>query len=184
MLRCSDREELPGDDGEFYVQELVGMSVVLEEGEGATAAGPSSPRPRLLGRVVDVLSGTGAHDTLRVRLAPTPADVRRSRYRTVLIPFCEAIVPRVSRSKGEMAVNPPEGLIEATSTQHRMRRAYTEEEKEVLLARLASEGVEDDEEAERAKEEAAEKKNKKKSKGGGRRRTGPPAGRGAGRGGE
>lgn len=175
LLRASDREALPGDDGEFYVQELVGMSVVLADGgdqaEQREQQQQQQTQQRLLGRVVDVLSGTGAHDTLRVRLAPSPADVRRSRYRTVLIPFCEAIVPRVSRSKGEMAVALPEGLLEATLVQQRMRRPYTDAEKETLLARLAAEGVPDDEAEERAKEEAK----KKKRKGGGRGRGRPAA---------
>jgi ribosomal 30S subunit maturation factor RimM len=197
LLRASDREALPGDDGEFYVQELVGMSVVLAadvaagggggggEGEGSaatTTAPPPRPPGPILGRVVDVMSGTGAHDTLRVRLSPTPADVRRSRYRTVLVPFCEAIVPRVSRAGSWVAVDPPAGLLEATLARHAMRRAYTGEERDALLARLAAEGVADDEEAERAREEASAPR-KRKGGGRGRRRRGGPASSGGGGGG-
>ena len=58
-------------DAEFYVQELVGMAVSLAGGAAAGAASGLESAPRApLGTVVDVYSGTGPFDTLRIALSP------------------------------------------------------------------------------------------------------------------
>lgn len=60
-IRDIDREpdEDLEDEDEFYVQELVGMEVVMQ------ATGEE------VGEVVAVYDGTGTHDVLRIKLAPT-----------------------------------------------------------------------------------------------------------------
>jgi len=213
LLSTADRPELPGDDGDFYVQELVGMDVVLhgpaaaagdddkdDDVDGDRESPPEQQQEQqqqqqappnylvasgrfkpgqLVGRVVDVLGGTGAHDTLRVRLAPTPADVRRSRYRTALVPFCAAIVPRVSRSGRFLALDPPEGLLEATADV-KMSRPYTDAQKAALLAEMAAEGVPDDEPAAAACGKGGRRQGRRRGGGGGGRASGKGGGAGGG----
>jgi len=87
LLFLSHSPALAGD-AEFYVQELVGMSVSLAGGAGAasttTAAaaeggpGPPPPPPAPLGTVVDVYSGTGPFDTLRIALSASGLESARA----------------------------------------------------------------------------------------------------------
>mgnify|MGYP001806887567 CR=1 FL=1 len=67
-VAASDREALRDPD-EFYVTDIIGCSV-LDQASG-----------RLVGQVVDVFSGMGTHDTLRVKLRASEADIMNSRIR-------------------------------------------------------------------------------------------------------
>jgi len=106
LMLSSDRAALRDPDT-FYAQDLVGLAV---RRVGAAAGEPP------LGRVVDLFSGTGTHDTLRVELAIIPADVVAGTVRTVLVPFAKALVPNVDVAGGFMEIDPPEGLLDLVST--------------------------------------------------------------------
>jgi hypothetical protein len=68
LVATSEREALRDPD-EFYVQDLVGLDVALRAG-GA-----------LVGSVVDVISGLGTHDSLRVALVRSAEDVELGQSR-------------------------------------------------------------------------------------------------------
>jgi hypothetical protein len=68
LVASSEREALRDPD-EFYVQDLVGLDVVMQAGGG------------LVGSVVDVLSGMGTHDSLKVALARSAEDVELGQSR-------------------------------------------------------------------------------------------------------
>ncbi len=59
----------------------------VEAAPVCAARDPGSPRPtlqvsrRLLGQIVDVYSGMGTHDTLRVKLRASEQDIQASRIR-------------------------------------------------------------------------------------------------------
>ncbi len=91
-----DRSELPPleDEDDFYDTDLVGLRAVLTDGTA-------------LGTVDDVLHLPGG-DVLSIRSAG--ADEARE----VLVPFVKAIVPTVDLAKGELVVDPPEGLLALT----------------------------------------------------------------------
>lgn len=83
------REKLPEpDEGEYYHADLIGLSVVAEDGEG-------------LGLVANVLN-FGAGDILEVR--------REGPARTVLYPMTEAVVRRVDLEGGEIVLTPPDEI--------------------------------------------------------------------------
>lgn len=88
-----DRSQLPPleDEDEFYDTQLVGLRAVLADGT-------------TLGAVDDVLHLPGG-DVLSVKQDD----------REVLVPFVKAIVPTVDLAKGELLVDPPEGLLNLTA---------------------------------------------------------------------
>ncbi|MCU1603016.1 MAG: rRNA processing protein RimM [Frankiales bacterium] len=87
-----DRSELPPleDEDDFYDTDLVGLRAVLTDGTE-------------LGNVDDVLHLPGG-DVLSIKDGD----------REVLVPFVKAIVPAVDLAKGELVVDPPEGLLALT----------------------------------------------------------------------
>jgi 16S rRNA processing protein RimM len=130
LVPASDRPSL--DEGEFYVQDLVGLAVRLTHSD------------EVIGRVVDVL--TAGNDLLAIELfaeqpvshlSPSPsteidplstASSRRQRrqgHRAApnprdtlkspppkLVPFVHAIVPRVNLTEGWVEITPPPGLLD------------------------------------------------------------------------
>jgi 16S rRNA processing protein RimM len=68
-----------------------------------------------IGHVIDLIDGTGSHDTLVLRLATTAADVASSTNRVALVPFVKAIVPVVDVQSKQLVIAPPEGLLELAS---------------------------------------------------------------------
>ncbi|CAL5229645.1 g13009 [Coccomyxa viridis] len=106
LMPASDRPPLDSDE-EFYVQELIGMQVIMHtSGEH-------------VGSVVDVYDGTGTHDVLRIALkaegAPS-AEEREQGERTTLLPFASEMVPVVDRASRRMEITPPEGLLDIVTT--------------------------------------------------------------------
>jgi len=97
-MLAEDRPDLEDDD-EFYVQELVGMQVVMEGSR------------EFVGTVTEVFDGTGAHDLLRVEMG-TKAESSASTQPVALIPFVKDIVPVVDREAGFLGITPPEGLLD------------------------------------------------------------------------
>ncbi|PRW59657.1 Ribosome maturation factor [Chlorella sorokiniana] len=140
LIPASARQALEDED-EFYVQDLVGLTVVLQSsGE-------------LVGHVSDVFDGTGTHDVLRIQLAPAQlerlaassssggsseeggeegseegeeggSEASAPGPRHVLLPFAKAMVPVVDLAARRMEITPPEGLLElaAPSNLRRTRR--------------------------------------------------------------
>ena len=92
LVRGDDRPQL--SEGEFHLLDLVGLEVRLE------ADG------QVIGRVVDLLSA--GNDLLEVELTSEDGAV----VRRVLVPFVEAIVPRVELDGGWLSLTPPPGLLE------------------------------------------------------------------------
>lgn len=78
----------PAEDGHFYIFQLVGCSVLVENGEN-------------IGRVTDVLEISG-NDLLVVDRKGTE----------VLIPFTRSICVKVDSAGREIIVRPPAGLLE------------------------------------------------------------------------
>ncbi|KAJ7515185.1 hypothetical protein O6H91_22G004100 [Diphasiastrum complanatum] len=108
LARVSERPVL--EDGEFYIPDLVGMSVMMKE-SGET-----------IGRIVDVFS-TGASDLLRVRLycnnnlqgANSSNFLEHSVQELgplIWIPFVKDIVPVVNSKQRIVEITPPTGLLE------------------------------------------------------------------------
>jgi 16S rRNA processing protein RimM len=83
-----DRQELDStEEGEFYVADLVGLTVVSEAGE-------------VLGKVADTFE-TAAHEVLVVR--------GESGGQELFLPFTFEHVPELDLQKGRVVVRPPEG---------------------------------------------------------------------------
>ncbi|KAJ4845049.1 hypothetical protein Tsubulata_010844 [Turnera subulata] len=104
LVREDDKPDM--EEGEFYINDLLGMRVILKE----TA--------ECLGTVVDVYNN-GAQDLLRVSVSSeyvlnvtkkTKAETGVSSH-LVWVPFVKAIVPDVDMDKREMQITPPEGLL-------------------------------------------------------------------------
>jgi 16S rRNA processing protein RimM len=88
LVLASDRPKLA--QGEFHLLDLVGLEVrLLEQGQS-------------IGRVLDLLHA--GNDLLEVELQEGGAPL--------LIPFVEAIVPRVELAEGWIGITPPPGLLE------------------------------------------------------------------------
>jgi len=87
-----DRAALPEPeaDDEFYHADLIGLSAMLQDGT-------------VLGRVQAVYD-FGAGDTLELT---GTADGN-----TLLVPFTQAIVPKVDIANGRLIVDPPKGLLD------------------------------------------------------------------------
>ena len=92
LVQASDRPRLA--PGEFHLLDLLGLEVRLLEGAGG--AGPC------IGRVRDLIHA--GNDLLEVELSDGG--------RQLLIPFVEAIVPRVELREGWIGITPPPGLLE------------------------------------------------------------------------
>jgi 16S rRNA processing protein RimM len=88
LVPANDRPRLA--PGEFHLLDLVGLEVRLE------VSGES------IGRVCDLLHA--GNDLLEVELS--------SSGQRLLIPFVEAIVPRVELAEGWIGVTPPPGLLD------------------------------------------------------------------------
>ena len=84
----ADRRDL--DDGEFWVEDLVGCHVVDQGGESIG--------------VVESVEFGAAQDRLAVR-------TEAGRFE---VPFVDAIVPEVDLERGIVVVTPPEGLFESS----------------------------------------------------------------------
>jgi len=89
---ANDRPQL--QPGEFHLLDLVGLAVRLLPQAGEAHAAP-------IGIVRDLLHA--GNDLL---------DVELSGGRHVLIPFVEAIVPRVELAEGWIGLTPPPGLLD------------------------------------------------------------------------
>lgn len=86
-------EDLPGDNGEMYVHDLIGLrAMILNEDDSQTEAG----------EVVDVLEGI-AQDLLVVR---------RDGLSDVLVPDVDEFVVDVDLDAGILTLRPPEGLFD------------------------------------------------------------------------
>jgi hypothetical protein len=120
----------PLDPNEFYSGDLLGMAVALAGAEDD------------LGRITEVIDGTGTHDVLRVRLsAPGPGGERMS----VLLPFVKEVVPTVDVAGRRMEITPPEGLLElampeAGAPARRRESAGRREKRGEAKGRVAAEG--------------------------------------------
>jgi 16S rRNA processing protein RimM len=86
-----DLTDLPptADPEEFYDHQLVGLAVVLMDGQP-------------IGAVTDVLHGPGADLLVVAREGASDA----------LVPFVHQIVPTVDVVAGRIVVDPPEGLLD------------------------------------------------------------------------
>ncbi|KAG2442385.1 hypothetical protein HXX76_002471 [Chlamydomonas incerta] len=124
LLYCAagDREALRDPD-EFYVTDIVGCAV-HDQASG-----------RLVGQVVDVFSGMGTHDTLRVKLRASEADIMNSRIRYCMIPFAKAICPVLDLKSRTLEVAPPEGLLDMASVVP-LRKPLSDEAKAQKLQEL------------------------------------------------
>ncbi|NDG76077.1 MAG: hypothetical protein EBX49_12315, partial [Synechococcaceae bacterium WB8_1B_136] len=83
--------------GEFHLLDLVGLEVRLLEPSGSGKA---------IGRVRDLIHA--GNDLLEVELEGSEQQPGRS----LLIPFVEAIVPRVDLGEGWVGITPPPGLLD------------------------------------------------------------------------
>jgi hypothetical protein len=82
-----------------------------------------------------VYDSTGSYSLLRVRLAPNELDIQQSRYRSMLVPFVEDMVPTVDVQGGKLLLDLPEGLLETASAK-KLRRPYTPEQQAQLRRQL------------------------------------------------
>ncbi len=97
LVAADDR--LPLEPGEFHVNDLIGLTVILQ------ATGEQ------IGTVSDVYRA--GNDLLEVTLTSNHSDAAvKNKPRTALIPFVEAIVPVVDLSQGRVEITPPDGLID------------------------------------------------------------------------
>ncbi|MEL6354249.1 MAG: ribosome maturation factor RimM [Cyanobacteria bacterium J06627_28] len=133
MVPAADR--LPLDPGEFHVDDLIGLEVILQADQ------------RVLGKITNLF--TTGHDLLEVTLVPALAEQanptedapektaseqllgesirtkavaklrkkarrekKKKKPKTLLIPFVEDIVPVVDVAAGRVEITPPAGLIE------------------------------------------------------------------------
>jgi 16S rRNA processing protein RimM len=95
LVPAGDR--LPLEPGEFHVDDLIGLAVILQSTQAH------------IGTITNLFSA--GNDLLEVTLtAPPEADTAKS-LPTVLIPFVEAIVPVVDLDAGQVEITPPMGLL-------------------------------------------------------------------------
>ncbi|MBQ6221413.1 MAG: ribosome maturation factor RimM [Solobacterium sp.] len=87
LIADSDRQDLP--EGEYYVDELIGMTVKDEEGN-------------LIGTVIDVEETRGAQNNLRVE---------REGMKDALIPYVPEFITDIDDEKGVITVHVIEGLL-------------------------------------------------------------------------
>ncbi len=122
LLALCDREAAPGGKDEFFIADLVGLAA-------REACGT------LLGVVTEVLEPGGGYALLRIRLAPDATDIAESRYRSLLVPFVEGMVPSVDVGARSMTVTLPEGLLDTASVR-KLARPYTPQQATKLRAQL------------------------------------------------
>jgi 16S rRNA processing protein RimM len=91
LVQSNDRPKLKR--GEFHLLDLVGLEVRLLQSDGSAGT--------TLGRVRDLLHA--GNDLL---------EVERPAGDPLLIPFVQAIVPRVELAEGWIGITPPPGLLE------------------------------------------------------------------------
>jgi 16S rRNA processing protein RimM len=89
LVEAGDRPRL--QEGEFHLLDLQGLKVRL------------APQGEVIGTVVDLIHA--GNDLLEVELNGEPT-------RRALIPFVEAIVPRVDIAGGWLEITPPPGLLD------------------------------------------------------------------------
>ncbi|WIA32139.1 hypothetical protein OEZ86_002989 [Tetradesmus obliquus] len=123
LLALCDRESSPRGRDEFFITDLVGLKA-LQQGSA-----------ELLGIVTEVYDSTSSYSLLRVRLAPDESDIQQSRYRSILVPFVEDMVPTVDVAAGQLLLSLPEGLMETASAK-KLRRPYTPEQQAQLRRQL------------------------------------------------
>ncbi len=87
LIADSDRQDLP--EGEYYVDELIGMTVKDEEGN-------------LIGTVIDVEETRGAQNNLRVE---------RKGMKDALIPYVPEFIIDINDEEGVITVHVIEGLL-------------------------------------------------------------------------
>ena len=87
LIADSDRQDLP--EGEYYVDELIGMTVKDEEGN-------------LIGTVIDVEETRGAQNNLRVE---------RKGMKDALIPYVPEFITDIDDVEGVITVHVIEGLL-------------------------------------------------------------------------
>ncbi len=87
LIADSDRQDLP--EGEYYVDELIGMTVNDEEGN-------------LIGTVIDVEETRGAQNNLRVE---------REGMKDALIPYVPEFITDIDDENGVITVHVIEGLL-------------------------------------------------------------------------
>eukprot|EP00891_Asterochloris_glomerata_P004655 jgi/Astpho2/4655/Aster-x1228 len=86
------------EEDEFYVQDLIGLDVYLEQTQ------------EHLGQVVDHYSGTGDHDVLRIELDERHGQSRNGQLCSMLLPFTKEFAPDVDMEERKLSVCPPEAL--------------------------------------------------------------------------
>lgn len=92
VVPAADRPEL--EDGEFYVADLVGLTVILQLTREA------------IGTVTDIYEA--GNDLLEVTLT---AAALSGKAQKVLIPFVNEIVPVVNLEQQQVEITPPDGLL-------------------------------------------------------------------------
>ena len=95
LVPAADRPRLA--KGEFHLLDLMGLEV-----RQLTDAQASATDAQLIGRVRDLIHA--GNDLLEVELLESG--------RSLLIPFVQAIVPRVELGEGWIGITPPPGLLE------------------------------------------------------------------------
>lgn len=98
LVPAADRPRLA--PGEFHLLDLLGLEVRLLQA-------PDSRNGEPIGRVRDLIHA--GNDLLEVELA--------NGGRRLLIPFVQAIVPRVELAEGWIGLTPPPGLLELAEPQ-------------------------------------------------------------------
>ncbi|MEO0541698.1 MAG: ribosome maturation factor RimM [Cyanobacteria bacterium P01_A01_bin.105] len=92
QLLVSTDDRLPLDPGEFHVDDLIGLTALLQA------------NGTIVGTVSDVF--TAGNDLLEVTLTEPVEKVKK-----VLVPFVEEIVPVVDLANHRVEINPPDGLF-------------------------------------------------------------------------
>jgi 16S rRNA processing protein RimM len=93
LIPATERPSL--DEGDFYVADLVGLTVILQ------ASGQS------IGIVTDLYEA--GNDLLEVTVTP---ETPNSKPQRVLVPFVDEIVPVVDLDQGVLEITPPAGLLD------------------------------------------------------------------------
>jgi 16S rRNA processing protein RimM len=108
LVPAADRPRLA--PGEFHLLDLMGLEVRLLQAADASEGTP-------IGSVRDLIHA--GNDLLEVELSASG--------RTLLVPFVEAIVPRVEPGEGWIGITPPPGLLELADDEAREPRASAAE---------------------------------------------------------
>ena len=90
LVKTDESNLPPKEEDEYYWHELIGLQVFTQDG-------------RDLGEITSIIE-TGAHDVLQVE----------GKFGEVLLPMIDEVILQVDVEKGEMVVDPLEGLIPET----------------------------------------------------------------------